>query len=79
MIVWYGLNECVGVFTPYTSCVPCTGALGPHKQLSVTVWNVFENLFLKSTIVADLDCLRNVNVREENTVLRALACRTVHR
>ena len=38
------VSHLVSVFTPW-------GTLGPNKLLSVTVWNVSGNLFMKSTIV----------------------------
>ena len=60
------VNHLVGVFTP-------------NKSLSVTVWNVSGNLFMKSTTVAGPSSLRSANVSEENTIPRALVFRTIHK
>ena len=48
----------------------------PNKPLSVTVWNVSGNLFMKSTTAG---FSQSANVCEEKTVPRALVFRTLHR
>ena len=43
------VSHLVSVFTPCPSGLPFTRFFAPTKQLSVTVWNVSEKVFMKST------------------------------
>ena len=63
------VHHLVNVFIPWRT-------FGPNELLSITVWNVSGNLFMKSTTA---DCSQNVCVREGNTGSRAVVCRTSRR